>query len=163
MRKENIMKINIKTNIDSFSLSFKEKLRSINKEEALNAVGYDMETEMRKRFDTETDYQGNKWERLKYRNGKPLTKGGYLKGSLEIAKISGNTVSVFSNKKYARLQDQGGTVVPKDKKALAFPINGKIFLAKKIVVPARKFSGISDENKKKFEKTVEEYIINKLK
>ena len=157
------MKINIKTNIDSFSLSFKEKLRSINKEETLDEVAFYMENEMRKRFDTETDYQGNKWAKLKYRNGKPLSDTGALKGSLGVAEISGHTVSVFSNLKYARLQDQGGTIVPKNKKVLAFPINGKMFFLKKIVVPARKFSGASDKNRKDIEKIVEEHVINKLK
>ena len=80
-----------------------------------------------------------------------------------MAEISGNTVSVFSNLKYARLQDQGGTIVPKNKKVLAFPINGKMFFLKKIVVPARKFSGASDKNRKDIEKIVEEHVINKLK
>ena len=152
------MKINIKTNIDSFSLSFKEKLRSINKEETLDEVAFYMEDEMRKRFNTETDYQGNKWARLKHRNGKPLSDTGLLKGSLGVAEISGNSVSVFSNLIYARLQDQGGEITPKDNK-----IFGKISFSKKIVVPARKFSGASDKNRKDIEKIVEEYVINKLK
>jgi len=157
------MKINIKTNIDSFSLSFKEKLRSISNDEVLDEIGFEMENEMRKRFDTEMDYQGNKWARLKYRNGKPLSDEGMLKGSLGEIRIMYNTVFSFSNLKYAKLHDQGGTIVPKDKKALAFPINGKMFFAKKIVVPARKFSGISDKNKKMFKKIIEDHTINKLK
>lgn len=152
------MKINIKTNIDSFSLSFKEKLRSISNDEVLDEIGFEMENEMRKRFDTETDYQGNKWARLKHRNGKPLSDTGVLKGSLGVAEISGNSVSVFSNLIYARLQDQGGEITPKDNK-----IFGKISFSKKIVVPARKFSGASDKNRKDIEKIVEEYVINKLK
>ena len=76
------MKINIKTNIDSVSTSFKEKLRSINKGEMLDEIAFYMENEMRKRFDTETDYQGNKWEKLKLREGKILSDTGMLKGSL---------------------------------------------------------------------------------
>ena len=63
------MRISITTNLESVSTSFKEKLRSINKDEMLDEVAFYMENEMRKRFDTGTDYQGNAWAPLKLRKG----------------------------------------------------------------------------------------------
>ena len=84
-------------------------------------------------------------------------------GSLGTAEISGNKISVFSNLKYARLHDQGGTIEPKEKKALYFKIGKDEYFSKKITVPARKFSGISDKNKKEIQEIVSEYFEKKLK
>ena len=155
------MKINIKTNINSVSTSFKEKLRSINKGEMLDEVAFYMENEMRKRFDTETDYQGNKWKKLKLREGKILSDTGMLKGSLGTAEIKGNTVTVFSNLVYAKIHDEGGTITPKSAKALYFKVGGKDYFSKSVTIPKRQFSGVSDKNKEDLIKIINEYFVNK--
>nr|DAX50181.1 MAG TPA: virion morphogenesis protein [Caudoviricetes sp.] len=155
------MKINIKTNIDSVSTSFKEKLRSINKGEMLEEVAFYMENEMRKRFDTETDYQGNKWEKLKLREGKILSDTGMLKGSLGTAEIKGNTVTVFSNLVYAKIHDEGGVIKAKNFKALHWKIGEEKYFAKSVTIPKRQFSGVSDKNKEDLIKIINEYFVNK--
>ena len=158
------MKFEIKTNVDEFSLNFANKIEEIQQEELLEEIGFYMENEMRKRFDTGTDMNGNAWEKLKYRQGKPLRDTGALMGSLGTAEISGNKISVFSNLKCARLPDQGGVIEPKkEKNTLHFKIDGVDYFSKKITVPARKFSGISDKNKKEIQKIVSEYFEKKLK
>ena len=157
------MKFEIKTNVDEFSLNFANKIEEIQQEDLLEEIGFYIENEMRKRFDTGTDMNGNAWEKLKYRQGKPLRDTGALMGSLGTAEISGNKISVFSNLKYARLHDQGGIIEPKEKNTLHFKIDGVDYFSKKITVPARKFSGISDKNKKEIQKIISEYFEKKLK
>ena len=154
----------IKTNVDEFSLNFANKIEEIQQEELLEKIGFYLENEMRKRFESGTDMNGNAWEKLKYRQGKPLRDKGALMGSLgEMKKIGSNRIAVFSNLKYARLHDQGGTIEPKEKNTLHFKIDGVDYFSKKITVPARKFSGISDKNKKEIQKIVSEYFEKKLK
>lgn len=85
----------IKTNVDEFSLNFANKIEEIQQEELLEEIGFYMENEMRKRFESGTDMNGNAWEKLKYRQGKPLRDTGALMGSLDTAEISGNKISVF--------------------------------------------------------------------
>ena len=158
------MKFEIKTNVDEFSLNIANKIEEIQQEELLEEIGFYMENEMRKRFDTGTDMNGNAWEKLKYRQGKPLRDTGALMGSLgEMKKIGSNRIAVFSNLKYARLHDQGGTIEPKEKNTLHFKIDGVDYFSKKITVPARKFSGISDKNKEEIQKIVSKYFEKKLK
>ena len=156
-----IMRISITTNLDSVSTSFKEKLRSINKNEMMDEVAFYMENEMRKRFDTETDYEGNDWEKLKLRKGKILSDTGALKGSLGIAKIEGNSVSVFSNLVYAKIHDEGGVIKAKNVKALHWKIGKDKYFAKSVTIPKRQFSGISDKNKEDLKKIINDYLINK--
>ena len=156
-----IMRISITTNLDSVSTSFKEKLRSINKEEMLDEVAFYMENEMRKRFDTGTDYQGNAWASLKLRKGKPLSDTGMLKGSLGVAEIKGNTVSVFTNAKYAKIHDNGGVITPKSAKVLHFKVGGTDYFAKSVTIPKRQFSGVSDKNREDLVKILNDYFVNK--
>ena len=156
-----IMRISITTNLDSVSTSFKEKLRSINKEEMFEEVAFYMENEMRKRFDTETDYEGNAWEKLKLRKGKILSDTGALKGSLGIAKIEGNSVSVFSNLIYAKVHDEGGVIKAKNVKALHWKIGKDKYFAKSVTIPKRQFSGVSDKNRQDLVKIINDYFINK--
>ncbi len=153
----------IENNISNFVLSFEKKVNDIQQEELMDKIGFYMENEMRKRFDTGTDYKGNAWKKLKYRTGKPLRDTGALMGSLGTAEIKGDTVSIFSNLKYARLHDQGGVIEPKNKKFLKFTINGKDYFSKKITVPARKFSGISSKNKIEIKELVNKFFQDKLK
>ncbi|RRD38810.1 hypothetical protein EII29_09805 [Leptotrichia sp. OH3620_COT-345] len=153
----------IKNNINEFVITFQKKLDDIQQENLMDEIGFYMENEMRKRFDRGTDYKGKAWKKLKYRTGKPLRDTGALMGSLGTAEIKGDTVSIFSNLKYARLHDLGGTIEPKNKKMLKFTIGGIEYFSKKINVPARKFSGISNKNKEDIKKTVSDFFLKKLK
>jgi len=63
-----IMRITITTNLDNVGSSFKERLGSVSKEEMFDEIAFYMENEMRKRFDAETDYEGNAWEKLKLKD-----------------------------------------------------------------------------------------------
>ena len=155
------MRITITTNLDSVGSSFKERLGSVSKEEMFDEIAFYMENEMRKRFDSGTDYQGNAWTSLKIRKGKPLNDTGMLKGSLGAATIKGNSISIFSNLVYAGIHDRGGTITPKNAKVLHFKVGGTDYFAKSVTIPKRQFSGISDKNKEDLKKIINDYLVNK--
>lgn len=138
----------IVTNLKEFNIYLKTKINQVQKEEIMDEIAFYMENQMRIRFDNEEDYQGKKWEKLKYRTGKALNKTGQLKGSLGTAtRVDNDTLAIFTNLKYAKLHDEGGIIVPKNKKSLKFKIGDKWYICKKITVPKRQFSGISEKNK----------------
>ena len=153
--------ITIKTNIDSFQSDFETRVDSISLNEILEKIGFYQENEIKKRFDTSSDAEGKSWKALKYRKGYPLRDTGALMGSFNTT-ISGSSVKVWTDKIYANIHDQGGVIVPKNKPVLKFKIDGHYYSSKKIVIPQRKFSGISSKNIEYINKLVKEYIEKKL-
>ncbi len=104
------------------------------------------------RFKQEVDPEGKKWKPLS-----PITQ--QIKGNSNILKQSGylsqktaynyddNRLEFGSDAKYARLHQFGGTITPKKTKLLRFG-NSKIF-AKKAVIPARPWLGVSNSDGQK--------------
>jgi phage gpG-like protein len=56
-------------------------------------------------------------------------------------------VIVGSGLVYARIQQEGGTIVPRDAKALAFPMGNGMAFAQSVTLPARPYLGVSNDNK----------------
>ena len=163
--------ITIKTNIDSFQSDFETRVDSISLNEILEKIGFYQENEIKKRFDTSSDAEGKSWKALKYRKGNPLRDTAALMGSFNTT-ISGSSVKVWTDKIYANIHDQGGVIEskviePKNKQALCFTINGTKYFSKRVVmprvvIPQRKFSGISSKNKEDIEKLIKDYMTKKL-
>lgn len=153
--------ITIKTNIDSFKSDFETRVDSISLNEILEKIGFYQENEIKKRFDTSSDAEGKSWKALKYRKGKPLRDTAALMGSFNTT-ISGSSVKVWTDKIYANIHDQGGVIVPKSKTTLCFTVNGVKYFSKRVIIPQRKFSGISNKNKEDIEKMIKEYLEKKL-
>lgn len=118
------------------------------------------------------------WKPLKLRRGKPLQSSGLLKNSIQPSWDSKQAV-VGTNKKYARIQDEGGIVRPKGSKKLFIPISARArrkkpganipkgwkwgvdyVLAKRAKIPARKFMWIGSSGQSRiiniFEKVLQE-------
>ena len=153
--------ITIKTNIDSFQSDFETRVDSISLNEILEKIGNYQTEEMRKRFDDGVDASGKRWKALTSRSGDPLRDTGALMGSFNTT-ISGSSVKVWTDKIYANIHDQGGVIEPKNKQVLCFTINGIKYFSKRVVIPQRKFSGISSKNKEDIEKLIKDYMIKKL-
>jgi len=71
------------------------------------------------------------------------TKDGMLRASLAtrveaIASLSGNSAQgiVGSNLVYARIQEVGGDIYPKQARCLVFQIGGRTIFARKVTIPA---------------------------
>ena len=153
--------ITIKANIDSFKSDFETRVDSISLTEILEKIGFYQENEIKKRFDTSSDAEGKSWKALKYRKGNPLRDTAALMGSFNTT-ISGSSVKVWTDKIYANIHDQGGVIEPKNKQVLCFTVNGTKYFSKRVVIPQRKFSGISSKNTEDIEKLIKDYMTKKL-
>lgn len=68
-------------------------------------------------------------------------------------------VHVGSALVYARIHQFGGTIKPKDKKALAFKgADGQARFAKQVTIPARPYLGLSADNIAEAEELIAEFI-----
>jgi phage gpG-like protein len=102
-----------------------------------------------------------KWASLKIRSGKPLQKTGRLKGSIKTS-FDNRSANVGTNLKYATLQNDGGTIRPKQARRLYIPLTNRasrkrpgspipkgfkwgrdFVLASKAVIPKRPFMWLS--------------------
>lgn len=87
---------------------------------------------------------GNPWR--PNRTSTPiLYRSGALARSIDYA-VSGRQIRVGSGLVYAGLHHQGGTIVPKQARRLAFRLGGRLVFARRVVLPARPFLGISAGN-----------------
>ena len=68
-------------------------------------------------------------------------------------KVNGETIIIGSNKKYAKIHQEGGTIYPKSKPFLQFKLDdGRIIRVKKVVIPQRKYLGLSEQDEKDIKK-----------
>jgi len=104
------------------------------------------------RFEAEVDPQGKKWQPLSpitqqiKGNDKILRQGGYLSDKTAY-NYDDNRLEFGSDAKYARLHQFGGTITPKSAKRLKFG-KSNVF-AKKAVIPARPWLGVSPSDAQK--------------
>lgn len=117
-----------------------------NKKLLMATIGETLVSGTIKRFADEEDPQGKNWEkseRAKSESGVTLTETGRLRKSIDYAATQ-DKVMVGSNVAYARIHQFGGTIKPKNGKALKF--NGKdgnpVFV-KQVNIPARPYIGVS--------------------
>lgn len=129
------------------------------KAEALDAIGAAWETTTKGRFETSTAPDGTPWvpsERAR-KGGKTLVDTARLKGS-NTHQVDGDTVEVGTNVEYAaahqfgaEIQQAGASAVP-----LFLPegaVGGRV-----IVLPARPFIGITDEDYANFAEILEGFV-----
>jgi phage gpG-like protein len=81
------------------------------------------------------------------RDGSPATliQSGDLRQSIRITKIGATSVAVGSEWIYAAMQQLGGTIVPKNTRALVFQSGTTKVFAKKVTIPARPYFPITPE------------------
>lgn len=115
------------------------------------AIGTELVASTHMRFVTQTDPEGNAWQALNTayaatkRNTRILTESGRLRDSIN-AQAGQDEVRVGTNVIYARVHQEGATIVPKDASALVFFIGGDLVKAKSVTLPARPYLGISAED-----------------
>jgi phage virion morphogenesis protein len=121
----------------------------------LKALGQAMLKSTRARFDAQRAPDGTAWVALnaEYAKGKRGTKilqgsgmAGGLLGSIT-AQIYGNTLLIGTNKIYGRAHQFGVTIVPRNYPTLVFRMNGRLFWARKVTIPARPYLGLSAEDR----------------
>lgn len=72
-----------------------------------------------------------------------LQQQGFSSGLADsiTAQTARDQVTVGSNKEYAAIHQFGGVIRPKNKKALAFRLGGRVVLARSVHIPARPYLG----------------------
>lgn len=104
------------------------------------------------RFDTQTAPDGNKWKeshRAKEAGGLTLVKTPRLAVSFSTASTA-TSAAWGTNLPYAKTHQFGAIITPKNKKALAFRINGKLIIVKSVTIPARPMLGVNEYDKTRF-------------
>lgn len=123
---------------------------------ALKVIGQAMLKSTRKRFDDQVDPAGHAWKALNptYAAGKRGTKilqesgmAGGLLGSIT-AQVTGTTLQIGTNKVDGAIHQFGGTIVPRAYPALVFRLDGRLYFAHKVNIPARPFLGVSEEDRR---------------
>jgi phage gpG-like protein len=109
-----------------------------NKKPILEAMGTQLES-LTKRAFNEPSLRPiawkNKWD------GSPATlrKNQLLVRSIRVTALTNDSVTVASDRIYAAIQQLGGTIRPKNGKALVFMLGGRKIFAKQVTLPPRPF------------------------
>ncbi len=129
------------------------------------AVG--MRANTQKRFDHGVDPQGRTWAPLNsaYAATKSSSGGiliglgmrGGLMGSLSID-ASPNTATVGTNKVYGAIHQFGGTIRPRNAKALVFRLGAHFVRVKAVTIPARPYLGFSTADQTTAEDAIDSYV-----
>jgi phage virion morphogenesis protein len=143
---------------------------------ALKSVGEVLLNSTRKRFNAQVDPGGRPWTPLnpaylgtatdRDKTGRVITRGvkkgtkilqesGQLFASIHPV-VSTGQLQIGTNKIYAAPQQFGATILPKHGDALIFWLGGRLVHARKVVLPARAFLGLSASDQKEALEAVEE-------
>lgn len=119
----------------------------VDREELLTTIGAVGESQTRRRIEDEkTAPDGTPWQPNRKGNPILVETGQHLLATIAFDLGGADTVAWGSWWEYAHVHQEGATIVPKNAKALAIPTPDGMRLAKKAVIPARPFLGLSDDN-----------------
>jgi phage gpG-like protein len=126
--------------VDQFT-PFATRLRAgltANLQQILQTVGFEVVQITQQAF-TDASLRAAPW--APKRDGSPATlrQSGALFISIRITDIGATTVTVGSDRIYAAAQQLGATIVPKNKRTLAFKVGGVSVFARKVTIPPRPF------------------------
>ncbi|MFB2553347.1 phage virion morphogenesis protein [Ensifer soli] len=104
----------------------------------------------KRRFIAQADPEGKPWAALNPLYATTKKGPGILRSpnrtlSREILyQLADQSVTIGSNQIYARIHNEGGTIVPKTASALVFSMGGQTFKVKSVTIPRRQFLGWSE-------------------
>lgn len=132
-----------------------------NLEPLMEIFGVYLESSTIERFDTETAPDGSAWQqsiRAKEEGGQTLTDSSQLRSSIH-AEAANGSVRWGSNKIYARMMNDGGTIRAKGGGKLKFQLPGGLGFrsVEEVTIPARPFLGINAEDEAELVALTEEY------
>lgn len=136
-----------------------DRLDSPDTAELMSSIGALGESQTRRRISEEkTSPDGAPWAPNR-RGGSILVETGqHLLQSIAFTSSSAEA-EWGSGWEFAHIHQDGATIVPKGAAALAIPLpGGGVAFAKKAVIPARPFVGISDENGEKIVELATDFL-----
>ncbi len=127
----------------------------------MKAIGRALESSTKRRFRAGLGPDGTPWKpslRVKLRGGKTLLDRGRLRDSISSDGDDERAI-VGTNLIYARIQQLGGVIEPKNAKALRFEIPGLGWrMVRRVTLPARPYLGVSDDDRVEIADQVASYL-----
>lgn len=132
---------------------------------ALKNIGEYGASSTRRRFVTETDPEGKPWVDLNPLYAETKKGSGKLKGETRtLSQIvwqlaNDSNVEWGSNEVYARIHNEGGTIVPKNAAALIFSMGGQTFAVQSVKIPKRQFLGTNQADIEEILAIVQDHFV----
>ena len=107
------------------------------------------ENQTRMRFRIETGPDGQRWKpslRVQAAGGRTLVRDGHLLGSLS-SRGNSDSAEWGVNRIYARIHQEGGVIRAKGAKPLRFKVGGLWRSKQSVVIPARPYLGVNDDDR----------------
>lgn len=125
--------------------------------ELMETIGRTVQLQTRRRISTEKESpEGEAWK--PNRKGSDILKNtGRLHESIDYI-AQGDQVEIGTPLIYARIHQDGGTIVPKNSKALAFAVGNATVFAKSVTIPARPYIGLSSDNESELDDVVRDFL-----
>ena len=156
------MSINIRTNFSKITLDIQGKCDKLkNMKPVMSRIAQDMVKESQMNFRNSKGPDGKSWEKLssvtismrRKGSSKPLVNTGTLRRSIS-GRATSNQAIAGTNLIYAPIHQFGGTIKPRNKKALKFGKNTRT----SVTIPARPYLGVNQRMNEKYRKWVVEWI-----
>lgn len=130
---------------------------------ALRTIGRLGVNQTRRRFQGGVDPNGKTWVKGRKTSGQTLILKGLLLRSIHETEPDQSGVEWGSNLRYARIHQEGGTILPKTAGGrLTFKVAGGWVSVKKVTIPARPYLGVNADNLRAFGDAVVRYITEPL-
>lgn len=132
---------------------------------ALKNIGEYEASSSRRRFISKQDPAGNPWRDLNPLYAQTKKGPGILVGETRsLSQIiwqlaDDNGVEIGTNLIYARIHNEGGTIVPKTASALVFSMGGRTFRLKKVTIPKRQFLGFSEADEREILAIITDHFV----
>jgi phage virion morphogenesis protein len=125
--------------------------------ELMEGIGRLVQEQTRRRIEQEkTSPAGAAWQ--PNRAGTSiLFQSGALSRSIDYA-AGEDSVQVGSGLVYARIHQDGGTIRPKNAKALVFQMGNQLVFARSVDIPARPYLGLSADNQNEVVEAAEDWL-----
>lgn len=125
--------------------------------ELTEGIGRLVQGQTRRRIEEEkTAPDGSAWKE-NWAKTSTLYASGALSRSIDY-EASPDSVLVGSGLVYARIHQEGGKIVPKTAKALAFMMGNQFKLVQSVTMPARPYLGLSADNESEIIETTEDWL-----
>lgn len=134
-----------------------ERISEAPTEELAEGIGRLVQEQTRRRITSEkTAPDGSAW-RSNRAGTSILLRSGALADSIDYV-ASPDSIVVGSGLIYARIHQEGGTIVPKSAKMLAFMAGGRLVFAKSVNMPRRQYLGLSPDNQSEIVEAAEDWL-----
>ncbi len=140
------------------ALTWLHGMETVGKHELLDTLGQLGVQQTRRRIEEEkTSPDGQAWIPSKDGGSTLFRTGHHLASSIDHA-AGAEEVKWGSGWIGARVHQFGATIVPVNAKSLVFNVGGKEVFAKKVVIPARPYLGLSEANAAEMEAVAVRFI-----